>query len=125
MPRRPRPSKATLSRSGRQASPTGGARPLSLEKRLAAMGEILRVISRSPSDVQPVFDAIVRSALDLCDGVFSVVLRFDGERLHLGAEYNFSPEALAAYHRWFPRRAVDDHLVGRCILERRVMNIAD
>src|SRR5262245_21276114 len=118
MPRRTPPSKATRSPAGRKASPTAAARLLSLERRLAATGEILRVISRSPSDVQPVFDAIVRSVLQLCDGVFSIVLRFDGEYLHLGAEHNFSPEALAAYRRWFPRRALDDRLVGRCLLER-------
>jgi hypothetical protein len=35
----------------------------------AATSEILRVISSSPTDVQPVFDAIVRSAVRLCDGV--------------------------------------------------------
>jgi hypothetical protein len=51
--------------------------------------------------------------------------RFDGEYIHFGAEYNFSPDALAAYRAWFPRRAVDDHLAGRAILERRVMNVPD
>ena len=45
-----------------------------LEKRLAesaeretATSEILRVISASPTDVQPVFDTIARSAVRLCD----------------------------------------------------------
>jgi two-component system, NtrC family, sensor kinase len=139
MRRREKPLKAKGSPGRRPASTTAGAGRRDLETRLAearkreatafeqqaATGEILRVISRSPADVQPVFDAIVKSALRLCDGVFSIVLRFDGEYLHLGAEQNFSPEALAAYRRWFPRRAVDDHLVGRCLLERRVMNVAD
>jgi two-component system, NtrC family, sensor kinase len=90
-----------------------------------ATSEILRVISQSPTDVQPVFDAIVKSALRLCDGVFSIVGRFDGELIHFGAHHNFNPDALAAYRRWFPRRAVDDHLAGRALLERRVMNVAD
>ena len=90
-----------------------------------ATAEILRVISNSPSDVEPVFDAIVRSAVRLCDGVFSIVLRFDGEIIHFGAQHNFSPDALAAYHRWFPRRATDDRLVGRALLERRVINVPD
>src|SRR6266404_4745921 len=38
--------------------------------------EILRVISQSPTDVQPVFDAIASSATRLCDAAFSVVFRF-------------------------------------------------
>jgi GAF domain-containing protein len=91
----------------------------------SATTEILRVIGQSPADAQPVFDAIVRSAVRLCDGVFSIVGRFDGEYIHFGAEHNFNPEALAAYRRWFPRRAVDDHLAGRALLERRVMNVSD
>ena len=50
-----------------------------------ATSEILRVISASPTDVQPVFDTIVRSAARLCDGVFGALYRFDGELIHLAA----------------------------------------
>ena len=95
------------------------------QEQRTATAEILRAISTSPSDVQPVFDAIVRNAVRLCDGVFSIVVRFDGEIMHFGAQHNFSPDALAAYRRWFPRRAADDRLVGRALLERRVMNVPD
>jgi len=90
-----------------------------------ATSDILRVISQSPTDVQPIFDAIVRSAVRLCGGVFSVVMRFDGEMLHFVAQHNFTPAAEAAVRGWFPRRAADDRLVGRAVLERRVMNVAD
>ena len=90
-----------------------------------ATAEILSVMSQSPTDVQPVFDAIVRAAVRLCDGVFSIVGRFDGEYIHFGAQYNFNADALAVYHQWFPRRATEDRLAGRAVLERRVMNVAD
>jgi two-component system NtrC family sensor kinase len=40
-----------------------------------ATAEILRVISSSPTDVQPVFDTIVSSAVRLCDGLFSALSR--------------------------------------------------
>src|SRR5262245_48662718 len=49
------------------------------QEQQAATAEILRVISSSPTDVQPVFDTIVKSALKLCDGFFSIVYGFDGE----------------------------------------------
>ena len=59
-----------------------------------ATGEILRVISSSPTDVQPVFDTIVGSVVRLCDGLFSALLRYDGELIHLVAQHNFTAEGL-------------------------------
>src|SRR5262249_53314222 len=52
---------------------------------LTATSEILQVISRSPTDVQPVFDTIVRSALKLLDGVGANVARLVGLELQLAA----------------------------------------
>jgi hypothetical protein len=51
----------------------------------AATNEILRVIASSPTNVQPVFDAIVRSAVKLCNGVVGAVNTFDGELTHVVA----------------------------------------
>src|SRR5206468_4400679 len=50
-----------------------------------ATSEILRVISNSPTDVQPVFETIVRNAVTLCDGLFANAFRFDGTLLHFVA----------------------------------------
>src|SRR6266496_1494670 len=50
-----------------------------------ATSEILRVISQSPTDVQPVFDAIAASAMRLCSASSSGVLTFDGDLVHIGA----------------------------------------
>jgi signal transduction histidine kinase len=90
-----------------------------------ATAEILRVISRSQTDVQPVFDTIVRSAVRLCGGLFSALFRFDGELLHQGAEHNFTPEALEELHRVFPARPTRALGTGRAILERTVVLIPD
>jgi two-component system NtrC family sensor kinase len=49
----------------------------SLEQQTAT-GEILRVISQSPTDTQPVFDAIVERALRLSESTASSVTIFDG-----------------------------------------------
>src|SRR5678816_1914267 len=53
-----------------------------------ATSEILRVISSSPTDVQPVFDAIVRAAVRLCQAVQSNVQLFDGQLMHFVAAHN-------------------------------------
>jgi hypothetical protein len=57
-------------------------------EQLAATTEILRVIRASPTDAQPVFEMIVRSAVALCRGLFANVFRFDGELLHWVASHN-------------------------------------
>jgi signal transduction histidine kinase len=90
-----------------------------------ATAEILRVISGSPTDVQPVLEAIVRSAVNLCEGMFSAAFLFDGRQIDLVAHHNFSSEMLAAEHRQFPRPATADTVTGRAILDRRVIHVSD
>src|SRR5882724_649586 len=92
---------------------------------LTATSEILRVISSSPTDAQPVFDTIVRSAVKLCDGLFSALHRFDGELLHLVAHHNYSPEALEEVRRLYPARPSRGQGFGRTILDRAVVHIPD
>jgi GAF domain-containing protein len=90
-----------------------------------ATAEILRVISRSQTDVQPVFDTIVRSAVKLCDGLFSALYQFDGELLFPAAQYNYTPKALEEMRRIFPARPDRGRGTGRAILEREVIHIPD
>src|SRR5215831_19370429 len=91
----------------------------SLEQQTAT-SEILRVLSQSPAGVQPVFDAIVRSAARLCSGNFGAVFRFDGTLLHLAAHYNVSPEGLQELHRLFPRRLDEGSLSARVLRDGRI-----
>jgi GAF domain-containing protein len=75
---------------------------------------VLNVISRSQTNLQPVFDAIVNSSLTLCSGRFSALYQFDGELIHLVAHHNYTPEALEALHRVYPARPTRAHFtVGR------------
>src|SRR5438477_13166420 len=83
----------------RKAPTKGAARVQELEKRLTealaevtetreqqtSTSEMLKVISSSPTDVQPVFDTIVKSAVALCDGLFSWIFRFAGELIDVVA----------------------------------------
>jgi hypothetical protein len=92
----------------------------------AATREILRVISGSPTDAQPVFDTIVRSAVVLCDGLYGALNMFDGEMvLRPAAYYNYSSRALAAVDRMYPMRPDRHQLTGRAILSRTVAHVPD
>jgi signal transduction histidine kinase/DNA-binding response OmpR family regulator/putative methionine-R-sulfoxide reductase with GAF domain len=91
-----------------------------------ATGEILRVISSSPTDVQPVFDTIVQSAVRLCDGLFGAVNMFDGEMILRPAAYhNYTPDAMSAVDRMYPMRPSRHQMTGRAILGRMVVHVPD
>jgi GAF domain-containing protein len=90
-----------------------------------ATSEILRVISSSPSDVQPVFDVIVERAVRLCGARFGRVYRYDGDVIHMVAGYGLSAVGLGEVQRVFPRPASDDTIVGRVILTRQPALIRD
>jgi GAF domain-containing protein len=90
-----------------------------------ATAEILRVISGSPTDIQPVFDTIARSAMRLCDGAFAVVIRYDGDLMHLGAYAHVTTEGAKLLQQNYPRRPGRDHIAGRAIVEGTVIHVAD
>ncbi len=90
-----------------------------------ATSEILRVISSSPTDLQPVFDAIVQTATRLSEASFGVIFRFDGKLISVAALHNLSPEEVGYLARVFPTEATRATAAGRTILERRVVHISD
>jgi GAF domain-containing protein len=96
----------------------------SLEQQTAT-SEILRVISSSPTDVQPVFDTIAASVVKLCDGLFSGVFRFDGQLIHFVAHHNFTDEGLQAFRRTYPRAPSRETQVATAILDRTVVEVRD
>jgi signal transduction histidine kinase len=88
-----------------------------------ATGEILRVISSSPTDVQPVFDTIAERAMRLCGGNQGIVVTFDGELMHLAALANFGAEGTEAMRRAFPVRPGRGAALGRAVLTKAVVHI--
>ena len=90
-----------------------------------ATTEILSVISRSPTDVQPVFDAIVANAARLCDAAFSAVVQFEGGLLNLVAVNKMSPEETAAYGTVFPRPPNRSFIIGRAFVDGQPVHVED
>jgi GAF domain-containing protein len=78
-----------------------------------ATSEILHVISRSPTDEQPVFDAIVQSARQLCEATFSCVCLIEAGQLTLAAVQGVDSAGIAAIHTAYPRPVDRDTTSGR------------
>ena len=90
-----------------------------------ATSEILRVISRSPTSVEPVFATIAQAALRLCSAASSVVATYDGALMRIGALASTTPEGADAIRAIFPRPASRDNGITRAVLTRGTVMIPD
>jgi signal transduction histidine kinase len=92
---------------------------------LMVTSQILHVISSSPTNAQPVFEAIVQNAVRLCDAANGTVFRFDGSLIHVAAHHARSPEATDVLSRVFPLPPGKGTVTGRAILTRAVTHVPD
>ena len=128
-PKRRNASKATTALNASSAVEETEVASLTRELREAleqqsASSEVLRVISSYPGDPQPVFQAMLKSAVRLCDAEFGNIYRWDGEALHLVATQN-APPAFAEARRLTTGRPGSKTPTGRMIANKRVVHIAD
>src|SRR6516165_1213762 len=91
--------------------------------------DVLRAMSASPGDPQPVFDLIVRRVRDLCNTEGDALFEFDGELVHLRSSTGIpafrTPEALEAYRRLFPMVPTRGSISCRAILDRQIIHVRD
>src|SRR5262249_39432741 len=90
----------------------------SLEQQTAT-SEILSVIASSPTDIQPVLDAVAENAARLCDAKDALIFRIDGEFSQRVARYGSMPGARESGRRLITRRTP----VGRAILDRQSIHV--
>ena len=90
-----------------------------------ATSDILRVISRSQTDVQPVFDAIVTSAVRLLSAYSGALTRIVGEQIELAAITSTSDVGDAFLRARFPQTLSSAGPHARTIQDRAPLNIAE
>ncbi len=89
-----------------------------------ATSEVLQVISGSPGNPQPVFQAMLKNAVRLCEAKFGHIYRWDGDALHLVATQN-TPVAFAEARKNSPFRPSAETPTGRMIANKAVVLAAD
>ncbi|MET0875398.1 MAG: GAF domain-containing protein, partial [Pseudolabrys sp.] len=92
----------------------------------AATADILNIISNSPTDTQPVFDAIVQRGLKLFpDALISLALRY-GDMINAAAVAERDPERAEAWRRTISRTPFTrEYMHGAAMLDCRIVDIPD
>jgi signal transduction histidine kinase/putative methionine-R-sulfoxide reductase with GAF domain len=90
----------------------------SLEQQTAT-SEILGVIAKSPTDIQPVLDVVAANAARLCDATDAVIHRVDGDLLRPASHHGAVPVRVVPLHigRGFP--------AGRAVVDRQTIHVHD
>jgi signal transduction histidine kinase len=91
-------------------------------ERQTAMSEILRVISSSPTDVQPVLEAIAERAAKLCDASVASMYLTEGDTLRLLASKGSTPDPV---HNVEAVPITRESLSGRAVLEQKTIQVPD
>jgi GAF domain-containing protein len=89
-------------------------------EQFTAASDILRMIARSPTDLQPVLDAIAESAAKLCDAADAVVWRVDGDVFRPASHFGAIPTRVGR-----GQEVTSGTVVGRAILDRQTIHIED
>ena len=96
----------------------------SLEQQTAT-SEVLKVISSSPANIQPVFDIIGERAEKLCEADASVVSVVEGELIRRASIHGVTEAAVETLRHNSPRQITDETLTARAIRSRSVCHVAD
>jgi len=120
--------------AARQGGPSAGdlqkqldARTRELNEATArenATSEVLRIISSSPGELQPVFETILENATRICDAKFGNLYLCDGESFHI-AEAHSTPSAFVEGRRRAPYFPSPNNAFGRMARTKSVIHVAD
>jgi signal transduction histidine kinase len=95
-----------------------------LEQQIAT-SEVLGIISSSPSELEPVFQAMLANATRICEAKFGTMYLFEGDAIRPVALHNAPPAFAKARTRDRLFRPAPDSPVGRLGITKAVVHIAD
>jgi PAS domain S-box-containing protein len=94
-------------------------------QRQAASAEVLKIISSSPGDMKPVFEAILVNALRICDAKFGHILLYDGARFHATHLHDVPPSYRAFWDEHGPITPGRNSALGRLVRTKQLEHIPD
>jgi len=94
-------------------------------QRQTATSEVLSVISKTPSDLQPVFRTILENATHLCAAKFGDIFRFDGNAFHFAVDVNTPPELADFKRHRGPFLPLEGGGMDRMMRTKQVIEVAD
>jgi GAF domain-containing protein len=90
-----------------------------------ATADVLKVISSSPGELEPVFQAMLENATRICEAEFGVLYRFDGEAFHFAAEVGAPPDYAQFNRRRGPFQPIPGGQLERVMHTKGVSHTAD
>src|SRR5436190_1389072 len=90
-----------------------------------ATSEVLRVISSSPGDLKPVFEAMLASAVRICQAKFGTLYLFDGTMFDVAARIGTPPALAEFYDQRGPFRQNPGGILDRALMTKQVCHMAD
>ncbi|MGA6944210.1 MAG: GAF domain-containing protein, partial [Pseudolabrys sp.] len=90
-----------------------------------ATADVLKVISSSPGDMKPVFEAMLTNALRICEAKFGHLLLYDGERFHATHLHDVPAAYREYWQKHGPIRPSPNTGLGRIVRERQMFHIPD
>ena len=94
-------------------------------ERQTATAEVLQVISSSPGELEPVFQAMLEKATRICDARFGTLFRFNGSAFYLAAEVGTPPKLAEVLTRHGPFQPSPGGIVERVLRTKQVNHTAD
>ncbi len=90
-----------------------------------ATADVLRVISSSPGELEPVFQAMLENATRICEAKFGTLMRYDGSAFHYATQVGVPPELAEFQTRRGPFQPTPGGLLDRVMRTKQVCHTAD